>query len=169
MGGFTAEYPPSRSEEWVILEHALEALAWSEHAYCVIDERGNCVAAATDCECESGLVEVIELPEMIDQIDVIEWHEAQREALFKQIVAFVNDDAVLADLEATGQSLGQCGHDFILTRNHHGAGFWDRGYGEAGRRLTAAAQAFGEVHATVLEVAAEDDPTVLRALVGIES
>jgi hypothetical protein len=30
----------------------------------------------------------------------------------------------------------QCGHDFWLTRNHHGAGFWDRGYGEIGDKLT---------------------------------
>lgn len=24
----------------------------------------------------------------------------------------------------------QCGHDFYLTRNGHGSGFWDRGYDE---------------------------------------
>lgn len=36
------------------------------------------------------------------------------------------------------------GHDFWLTRNGHGAGFWDRGLGEIGERLTAAAHAFGE-------------------------
>jgi hypothetical protein len=27
---------------------------------------------------------------------------------------------------------GQVGHDFWLTRNRHGAGFWDRGYGKLG-------------------------------------
>lgn len=37
------------------------------------------------------------------------------------------------------------GHDFYLTRNHHGAGFWDRGYTPAlGRILTDAAHACGE-------------------------
>ena len=36
------------------------------------------------------------------------------------------------------------GHDFWLTRNGHGAGFWDRGLGEAGKKLTDAAHAFGE-------------------------
>jgi hypothetical protein len=36
------------------------------------------------------------------------------------------------------------GHDFWLTRNHHGAGFWDRGLGEIGQKLTKAAHAFGE-------------------------
>lgn len=35
------------------------------------------------------------------------------------------------------------GHDLWLTRNHHGAGFWDRGLGALGDRLTAAAEAMG--------------------------
>jgi hypothetical protein len=39
---------------------------------------------------------------------------------------------------------GQAGHDFMLTRNHHGAGFWDRGLGEVGERLTKAAHVYGE-------------------------
>lgn len=49
-------------------------------------------------------------------------------------------------LWATGQGdMGKHGHDFWLTRNHHGAGFWDRGYGEGiGRQLTDAAHACGE-------------------------
>lgn len=38
------------------------------------------------------------------------------------------------------------GHDFWLTRNRHGAGFWDRGYGSVGERLTAAAHAWGEAY-----------------------
>jgi len=47
-----------------------------------------------------------------------------------------------ADL--TGLDPKQCGLDFWLTRNRHGAGFWDRGLGERGDRLTAGAHAFGE-------------------------
>lgn len=38
------------------------------------------------------------------------------------------------------------GHDFWLTRNNHGAGFWDRGLGEIGKRLTESAHVFGEVY-----------------------
>lgn len=37
------------------------------------------------------------------------------------------------------------GHDFWLTRNRHGVGFWDRGLGEVGEKLTKAAHVFGEV------------------------
>jgi hypothetical protein len=40
----------------------------------------------------------------------------------------------------------QAGHDFWLTRNGHGAGFWDRGLGDIGDRLSVAARAFGEVN-----------------------
>ena len=36
----------------------------------------------------------------------------------------------------------QAGHDFWLTRNGHGAGFWDRGLGELGTLLTMFAKAF---------------------------
>jgi hypothetical protein len=36
------------------------------------------------------------------------------------------------------------GHDFWLTRNGHGAGFWDRGHGEPGEQLTRAAKTYGE-------------------------
>ena len=39
---------------------------------------------------------------------------------------------------------GDVGHDFWLTRNRHGAGFWDRGLGALGDRLTKAAHAYGE-------------------------
>lgn len=47
------------------------------------------------------------------------------------------------------------GHDFWLTRNGHGVGFWDRselgrnGDGGVGDKLSAAARAFGECWITV--------------------
>jgi hypothetical protein len=37
----------------------------------------------------------------------------------------------------------QFAHDFWLTRNGHGAGFWDRGLGEAGEELSKAAKCWG--------------------------
>jgi len=40
--------------------------------------------------------------------------------------------------------MDQHGHDFALTRNRHGAGFWDRGYGPIGDALTEAAHVYGE-------------------------
>lgn len=51
---------------------------------------------------------------------------------------------------------GQVGHDFWLTRNHHGAGFWDRYYGdqpavELGEFLTKWAHTYGEVNLYVAD------------------
>ena len=37
------------------------------------------------------------------------------------------------------------GHDFWLTRNGHGAGFWDRGLKRLGDRLTSATEKFAHV------------------------
>lgn len=39
----------------------------------------------------------------------------------------------------------QAGHDFWLTRCGHGAGFWDRGLGEVGEKLTESCKAWGNV------------------------
>jgi len=51
-----------------------------------------------------------------------------------------NEEAI----KASGMSDEQLGHDLWLTRNHHGAGFWDRGYDEEiGKKLTDAAQELG--------------------------
>ena len=54
--------------------------------------------------------------------------------------------------EANAELLAQAGdderngHDFWLTRNRHGAGFWDRGYGPAGDALTKAAHVYGSLY-----------------------
>lgn len=55
----------------------------------------------------------------------------------------------LGACEAEGLDLSpitaeQFGHDFWLTRNGHGAGFWDRGLGELGDKLTAMSKPYGE-------------------------
>lgn len=71
-------------------------------------------------------------------------------------------EAFLRECEREGLDLSACnaeqvGHDFWLTRNHHGAGFWDRdadtyGTAEVRDRLDALARAFGE---TILYVDTE--------------
>jgi hypothetical protein len=45
--------------------------------------------------------------------------------LAEAVTAFVRDNWNL--LLRGRVEAGQCGHDFILTAGHHGAGFWDRG------------------------------------------
>jgi len=66
---------------------------------------------------------------------------------------FQTDNAELLEqaFEQHGQGDSSCGHDFWLTRNGHGAGFWDGDYshdhgeGVIGKALTDASKEFGEV------------------------
>lgn len=44
-----------------------------------------------------------------------------------------------------GEPWSQVGHDFCLTRNGHGAGFWDGHWGEAGRALTDLSKPYGTI------------------------
>jgi hypothetical protein len=48
-------------------------------------------------------------------------------------------------LARSGLGEAQIGHDFWLTRNGHGAGFWDRGLGALGDQLTEACKAYSGV------------------------
>lgn len=78
--------------------------------------------------------------------DRYDLHNISREAVAKaraDVVAFVA--ANQADLVASGLEAGHIGHDFWLTRNGHGSGFWDAELGELGDRLTDACSAFPEV------------------------
>lgn len=54
-----------------------------------------------------------------------------------------NADDLDEAYEEHGYTTEQAGHDFWLTRNGHGAGFWDRGLGAVGTRLSDAAHAYG--------------------------
>jgi hypothetical protein len=56
-----------------------------------------------------------------------------------------------------GDEWDYAAHDFILTRNHHGAGFWDGGWhARWGERLTALSHTFPELESYF------DDDDILR-------
>jgi hypothetical protein len=72
-------------------------------------------------------------PDDIADASVSEAREALR-SLALQCVPMIRRQKITAE---------QFGHDFWLTRNGHGAGFWDRGYGADGQALTDAAKVWG--------------------------
>lgn len=78
-----------------------------------------------------------------DDFSVEALQEAKREC--EDFQEAHHEDLALA-YEAPNYDEARAGHDFWLTRNRHGAGFWDRGLGDVGRRLTDAAHAYGEVN-----------------------
>ncbi len=60
----------------------------------------------------------------------------------EDIINFLEEAEELLTEEWTDE---QVGHDFWLTRNRHGAGFWDRGL-KNGDKLTKLCEPFGEVN-----------------------
>ena len=74
-----------------------------------------------------------------------DWTDLAPEALDKMIADCKAFEERNEDLLDQANCDSHAGHDFWLTRNHHGAGFWDGDYEEAlGEKLTAAAHEFGE-------------------------
>jgi hypothetical protein len=48
--------------------------------------------------------------------------------------------------DVKGMDPTDVGHNFVLSRNHHGTGFWDRGLGDLGDRLHKACEPYGDVN-----------------------
>lgn len=87
--------------------------------------------------------------------DATGWAPEDLESARTDCAAFQADNAaslaLAYDLDADGlvYTPERAGHDLWLTRNGHGVGFWDRGLGEVGDRLTEAAEALGNCDAYV--------------------
>lgn len=65
---------------------------------------------------------------------------------------FLSQDGVIGLIESVlsdSYDSEYAGHDFLLTRSGHGAGFWDRGFGEAGDKLSDLSRPFGDAAAWV--------------------
>lgn len=54
---------------------------------------------------------------------------------------------LLRYVEITGRTMGSAGHDFYLSRNGHGAGFFDRGSDPVFNELQREARAYGTADA----------------------
>lgn len=77
-----------------------------------------------------------------DAYDISDFESEERSAAELDCSMFV---AIAEDL-LDGLELSQVGHDFWLTRNGHGAGFWDGDYEKKlGEKLTEISKRFTEV------------------------
>lgn len=72
--------------------------------------------------------------------DIDDFSKDTNKRIQEDCTNFINDN--WTDLKELSPS--KCGHDFFLTRNRHGAGFWDRGLGKVGDRLTKASHPYGD-------------------------
>lgn len=77
-----------------------------------------------------------------DRFDRSDLAPGALETMTRDCAAFQRDHA---EALAKAGNDEQNGHDYWLTRNRHGAGFWDRGYAQdVSRVLTDASHADGE-------------------------
>jgi hypothetical protein len=85
-----------------------------------------------------------ETDEPLDQnYSVSDFSRESRSAALRDVASFMSHHH--ADLAASGLSPERIGHDFWLSRNGHGAGFFDEGLGALGDRLQKAAKVYGSV------------------------
>jgi hypothetical protein len=75
--------------------------------------------------------------------DCADFQQAQAEPL-QRMYAFYRENGNAAHPDA-GTPEACAGHDFWLSRNGHGTGFWDRGAGPVGDALDKAAEIYGGV------------------------
>lgn len=94
---------------------------------------------------DNGPYEEGEEPLASDQDRAEGWSEDAVTRAHNDCDAFQGENApdLLLYEEVTGRSMESAGIDFWLTRNRHGAGFWDRGDHPCLKRLTDAAHAYG--------------------------
>lgn len=71
------------------------------------------------------------------------WQDLAGETLAKMVA---DCSRFQAENDLDGYPSSNAGHDFWLTRNHHGCGFWENDYGTEDQcaKLTKAAHAFGQ-------------------------
>jgi hypothetical protein len=80
------------------------------------------------------------------QIDIDMVTDATKDNIKKDIEKFISlagETAINEVIDTNGEDY--LGHDILLTRNRHGAGFFDRGY-ENEKVLEDAAHELGEIH-----------------------
>ena len=127
-------YAFSAAEIDAATDAALECLAWSTPNWDDRDEYGNPGESLEDHD----------------------FSDAARETIRGMVYGFMSDDRVsrlfdLLGLLGVPFSPERIGHDFILTANGHGAGFWDRDYRP---RPRAALDALSEIVRPYGEIAA---------------
>ena len=117
-----------------MIDQAIETLLWTGIA----------------CVSEDEILSLSEVPNldaaMRDQGFSIHVYENLRESM-RFMLSDLSDD----EMEECGRimSATQFAHDYVLTAQRHGAGFWDRGYGAIGDKLTELAHDWADAAGTL--------------------
>jgi len=131
----------------VFTDAYLTAALWSTHV-CLPVTEGELVDGCMDCPQDHPLHGISEDDSLDDHFDESAFSD---QALLSAVADCTRFQEAHGD-DLCDEDDERAGHDFWLTRNGHGAGFWDGDYEEEkGNRLTEACEACGELHAWVDE------------------
>lgn len=125
---------PVTQDEWAFVNAYLDCALWATTDDSRADPNTGCGPNLDENFFRSDFS-----PEALDEIysDCVAFFRAHRE--------LITGEAYTGS--AQYDPVEYAGHDFFLTRNHHGAGFWDGdwdgGDGEGGKTLTDAAHVYG--------------------------
>jgi hypothetical protein len=101
--------------------------------------------------CAEWLLDEEEAPKLRD---TTQWSALARREAMRDARAFLAVAGTALRAVSDSYAMARAGHDFWLTRNGHGAGFWDReeleipgpdGRDQLGEWLSTAARRFGEI------------------------
>lgn len=128
------------------IDGVLDALLWATPAFSTVLDDGTIVEDEKNDQSFSDL--------NFDRDDVA---DISLVSVSREVIDFIGSnwaDCLLysesRDFDPSqGSVWSYLGHDLALTREHHGAGFWDRGLGELGDRLTEACKPYGEFNMSI--------------------
>ena len=102
----------------------------------------------TDCHCDSDWKEGSEIDETFLRESVIDCL-----AFYSRVECYLSHE----NAEFTDGVIAQAAHDFWLTRNGHGAGFWDGDWPIYGEMFTKISESFGEANSVFDELREPND------------
>lgn len=128
-----------------VIDEAIDTLLWTSHCNGAVPEgdgdHEHTSADPQDCDASLHYIGY-------GKSDFADEALAEIERDVRDFV--MSNEIDIAKLIDDGKAVAEdIGYDFILTRNHEGAGFWDRGWGEIGQRLTDASHPYGGANAYV--------------------
>lgn len=120
----------------------LETALWASTIMLPVSEE-DLVDGCMDVDEDHPLYGVSEDGAFDEQFDLSNFTEETVRAAVADCAKFQSDNAD----DLCDEDDRHAGHNFWLTRNGHGAGFWDGDYEEEkGKRLSATSEACGELH-----------------------
>lgn len=126
----------------------LETALWSSSVMLPVTE-DELVDGYMDVADDHPLHGISENDDLDEHFDITDISKCALRSAEKDVNGFFDDIEELGLLDQAREYAddGNIAHDFWLTRNGHGAGFWDGDYGDSlGKKLTDIAKKWGEIN-----------------------